>query len=225
MTFWSAFGRSGLLALALFVGACSDGGCSGCSCKGGDDVERTQPGASEPERRRDPPIEPAEPQDDPAAQPSEPTPRLGPSGSGAASGGEVPAGESDPSTGTIALDRPTSGQVGVVLRDLRGRAAECSRGIRRSVVVELTISGRSGRATSARAIGPSAGTPEATCVENLMREAQFPTFARTEMLASYAYLLPGVDPDGGAATPGAEAAIDAGIVHDDAGDVDAGTSR
>lgn len=212
------------LGLVLLVSACAGDGCGSCSCNGGEDTEsaalRSSGRGSAGHERASSPTE-----EDPTAEAADP--HVAARGGSAVVGNtaEVPENEEEVMpTGSAVLDRPTSGQVGVVLRDLRGRAAECSRGVQRSVVVEMTISGRSGRATSSRVIGPSAGTPEAACVEALMREAQFPTFERPEMTTAYAYRLPGLEPDGGAASIEAGTAVsdDGGTMAiDDAGESDA----
>ncbi|MCC7541474.1 MAG: hypothetical protein IT379_34975, partial [Deltaproteobacteria bacterium] len=119
----SARSRVWLALVLLATAASCANDCDGCSCKGSSDVERQRASSArqEPEpsgqATEDPSEEPtADPQNEPAA----------PTGASGGSGSPFALDERDDpalaaAAGGTTLDRPTSGQVGVVLRDLRAR--------------------------------------------------------------------------------------------------------
>ena len=98
------------------------------------------------------------------------------------SGGSSGASESLP-------DTPPRDAVGTTLRSVEGAVQRCGEGQHGVAMTAVTISGATGRVTSANVSGQFAGTPIGSCVARAVRGARFPRFSRPTFQVSFPYRL------------------------------------
>lgn len=75
------------------------------------------------------------------------------------------------------------------LRPLQAGVEACAPAFNGVVSFQIVVLGETGTVSSATATGDIAGTPEAGCMENIVRAATFPRFAREELEIAYPFRL------------------------------------
>ncbi|MEM9189732.1 MAG: GYF domain-containing protein [Myxococcota bacterium] len=93
-----------------------------------------------------------------------------------ASGGNLPA-------------TPPRDAVARALRSVQGAVSRCGNGQHGVANTSVTVSGSTGRVTSARVSGQFAGTPVGSCVARAVRGARFPRFSRPTFSVTFPYRI------------------------------------
>ena len=104
-----------------------------------------------------------------------------PSGRGASNSAAAPA--ADPSLPA----RPSRSQVQAGMNKVAPRVRRCGNGTTGTVMVNVVISGSSGRVTGANVSGQFAGTPVGSCAARAVRGATFPRFSQSSFSVRYPF--------------------------------------
>jgi predicted Zn finger-like uncharacterized protein len=86
-------------------------------------------------------------------------------------------------------DTPPRDAVARGLRSVQGAVRACGGGQHGTANTTVTISGSTGRVTSAQVSGQFAGTPVGSCVARAVRGAQFPRFRRSTFTVNFPFSL------------------------------------
>jgi hypothetical protein len=80
--------------------------------------------------------------------------------------------------------------VKTALQGVSGAVKSCSKGSGGTATVNVTFSGKTGRATGARvASGPFKGTPVGSCIESAVKRARVPRFKQSTFKVTFPYRL------------------------------------
>jgi hypothetical protein len=80
--------------------------------------------------------------------------------------------------------------VKTALQGVSGAVKGCRQDAGGLATVDVTFSGKTGRATGARvASGPFKGTPVGTCIQNAVKRARVPRFKQSSFKVTFPYRL------------------------------------
>lgn len=85
--------------------------------------------------------------------------------------------------------RPSRSQVQAAMRQVTDLVDKCAPGEGERIVVIITVSGNTGRVSSARIDGEHAETSTGHCVRRAMREVRFPRFSDGTVTIRYPFRL------------------------------------
>jgi len=87
-------------------------------------------------------------------------------------------------------DAPSRNDVKVALQGVSGAVKACRKDTCCTATVDVTFSGKTGRATGARvASGPFKGTPVGACIQNAVKRARVPRFKQSSFKVTFPYRL------------------------------------
>ncbi|MDH4281491.1 MAG: zinc-ribbon domain-containing protein [Myxococcales bacterium] len=87
-------------------------------------------------------------------------------------------------------DAPTRDDVKTALQGVSGAVKSCSNGAGGTATVDVSFSGKTGRATSAKvSSGPFKGTPAGSCIESAVKRARVPRFKASSFKVTFPYRL------------------------------------
>lgn len=87
-------------------------------------------------------------------------------------------------------DAPSRDDVKTALQGVSGAVKGCRQDAGGLATVDVTFSGKTGRATGARvASGPFKGTPVGTCIQNAVKRARVPRFKQSSFKVTFPYRL------------------------------------
>ena len=87
-------------------------------------------------------------------------------------------------------DAPSRNDVKVALQGVSGAVKSCRADAGGTATVDVTFSGKTGRATGARvASGPFKGTPVGACIESAVKRARVPRFKQSSFKVTFPYRL------------------------------------
>lgn len=87
-------------------------------------------------------------------------------------------------------ESPSRDDVKTALQGVSGAVQSCGKGAGGTATVNVTFSGKTGRATGARvASGPFKGTPVGACIENAVKRARVPRFQQSSFKVTFPYRL------------------------------------
>jgi predicted Zn finger-like uncharacterized protein len=87
-------------------------------------------------------------------------------------------------------DAPSRNDVKTALQGVSGGVKACSKGAGGTATVNVTFSGKTGRATGAKvASGPFKGTPVGSCIERAVKRARVPRFKQSSFKVTFPYRL------------------------------------
>ena len=87
-------------------------------------------------------------------------------------------------------DAPSRNDVKTALQGVSGQVKACRKDAGGTATVNVTFSGKTGRATGARVTsGPFKGTPVGSCIEGAVRRARVPRFKQSSFKVTFPYRL------------------------------------
>lgn len=109
-------------------------------------------------------------------------------------GGSTPkpkeARSTAPSTSSNLPDAPSRDDVKTALQGVGGAVKACGKDEGGTAIVDVTFSGKTGRATGATvASGPFKGTPVGSCIESAVKRARVPRFKQSSFKVTFPYRL------------------------------------
>ncbi len=100
------------------------------------------------------------------------------------------ASSSGSSSNSSLPDAPSRNDVKVALQGVSGAVKACRKDAGGTATVDVTFSGKTGRATGARvASGPFKGTPVGTCIQTAVKRARVPRFKQSTFKVTFPYRL------------------------------------
>jgi len=95
-----------------------------------------------------------------------------------------------PSTSSNLPDAPSRDDVKTALQGVGGAVKACGKDEGGTAIVDVTFSGKTGRATGARvSSGPFKGTPVGSCIESAVKRARVPRFKQSSFKVTFPYRL------------------------------------
>ncbi|MCA9580888.1 MAG: zinc-ribbon domain-containing protein [Myxococcales bacterium] len=158
-----------------------------------DDSPSGQSRARARAKRRSAPARSADPDPAPAPAPSKPSRSNdsiddllnGAIGTGGTKSSAAKAAAPDPSLPA----KPSRNDVLSALRSVEGRVKACGKGEHGVAKTAVTVSGSTGRVTSAVVSGQFSGTPVGSCVAKAVRTAKFPKFRESSFSVNFPYSI------------------------------------
>ena len=87
-------------------------------------------------------------------------------------------------------DAPSRDDVKTALQGVSGAVKACRQDAGGTATVNVTFSGKTGRATGAKvASGPFKGTPVGSCIESAVKRARVPRFKQSSFKVTFPYRL------------------------------------
>ncbi|MGB5695627.1 MAG: hypothetical protein WBM46_08250, partial [Polyangiales bacterium] len=87
-------------------------------------------------------------------------------------------------------DAPTRDDVKTALQGVSGAVKSCGNGASGTATVDVSFSGKTGRATGAKvSSGPFKGTPVGSCIESAVKRARVPRFKQSSFKVTFPYRL------------------------------------
>jgi predicted Zn finger-like uncharacterized protein len=101
-----------------------------------------------------------------------------------------PTRSTSSSSGSSLPDAPSRNDVKTALQGVSGAVKSCRADTGGTATVDVTFSGKTGRATGAKvASGPFKGTPVGSCIESAVKRARVPRFKQSSFKVTFPYRL------------------------------------
>ena len=98
--------------------------------------------------------------------------------------------QSSSSSNSSLPDAPSRNDVTTALQGVSGGVKACRKDAGGTATVNVTFSGKTGRATGAKvASGPFKGTPVGACIESAVKRARVPRFKQSAFKVTFPYRL------------------------------------